>query len=82
MIPFAPGARVVSEGNFGWEDIYKDGHWLVPDGTVVTQWVIDDTLPGGPRTVERKYTAPFVRANREEDYRIAWDFFSEEGGHG
>ncbi|MBY0467953.1 MAG: class I SAM-dependent DNA methyltransferase [Burkholderiaceae bacterium] len=65
----------VREGNLGWEDLYKDGHWLVPDGTVVTQWVTDDTLPGGPRTVERRYVAPFARANREEDYRIAWAFF-------
>ena len=65
----------VREGNFGWEDLYKDGQWLVPGGTIVTQWVIDDTLPGGPRTVERRYTAPFARADREEDYRIAWAFF-------
>ena len=65
----------VREGNLGWEDLYKDGQWLVPDGTVVTQWVTDDTLPGGPRTVERRYVAPFARANREEDYRIAWEFF-------
>jgi hypothetical protein len=65
----------VREGNLGWEDLYKDGQWLVPDGTVVTQWVTDDTLPGGPRTVERRYVAPFARANREEDYRIAWAFF-------
>lgn len=64
------------EGNFGWEDLYKEGNWLVPDGTVVTQWVTDDTLPGGPRTVERTYVAPFARANREDDYRIAWAFFS------
>ena len=74
----------VREGNFGWEDLYKDGQWLVPDSTIVTQWVADDTLPGGPRTVERRYTAPFARANREEDYRIAWGFFEtrrvNEGG--
>ena len=70
----------VREGNLGWEDIYKDGQWLVPDGTVVTQWVTDDTLPGGPRTVERRYVAPFARANREEDYRIAWAFFEAEKG--
>lgn len=44
------------------------------DGTVITQWVTDDTLPGGPRTVERTYTAPFARANREEDYQVAWAF--------
>ena len=66
------------EGNLGWEDIYQDGQWLVPDGTVVTQWVTDDTLPGGPRTVERRYVAPFARANREEDYRIAWAFFEAQ----
>ena len=72
-----PPEGKVREGNFGWEDLYKDGQWLVPDGTVVTQWVTDDTLPGGPRTVERRYVAPFARANREEDYRIAWTFFEE-----
>jgi hypothetical protein len=69
----------VREGNLGWEDLHKDGPngptALVPDGTVVTQWVIDDTLPGGPRTVERRYVAPFARASREDDYRTAWAFF-------
>ena len=78
------------EGNFGWEDLWtypgtatgdseetlkRGGSPKVPDGTVVSQWVTDDTLPGGPRTVERRYIAPFARANREVDYRIAWDFF-------
>jgi hypothetical protein len=47
----------------------------VPDGTVITMQVIDDTQPGGPRTVERRFVAPFARANREGDYRVAWDFF-------
>jgi hypothetical protein len=28
----------VRPGNLGWEDMYKDDKWLVPDGTVVTQW--------------------------------------------
>lgn len=69
------------EGNFGWEDLWEyaatteGGQPKVPDGTVVTQWVTDDTLPGGPRTVERRYVAPFARANREDDYRTAWKFF-------
>jgi hypothetical protein len=67
------------EGNFGWEDLYKDGTFLVLDGTVVTQSVTDDTLPGGPRTVERTYTAPFARANREDDYRTAWAIFQSAG---
>ncbi len=68
----------VRDGTFGWEDLYKDGQSLVPDGTVVTQWVEDDTLPTGKYTKERKYTAPFALANREADYRIAWEFFAAQ----
>jgi hypothetical protein len=69
------------EGNFGWEDLWdyaatpEGGTPKVPDGTLITQRVTDDTLPVGPRTAERRYVAPFARANREEDYRIAWTFF-------
>ncbi|MFD1558811.1 class I SAM-dependent DNA methyltransferase [Paraburkholderia silviterrae] len=81
------------EGNFAWEDLwtYADaevgdsedvvkagGKPKVPDGTVITQWVTDDTLPGGPRTVERTYVAPFARANREDDYRTAWAAFATD----
>lgn len=72
------------DGNFGWDDLWtyadtpEGGQPKVPDGTVITQWVTDDTLPGGPRTVERRYVAPFARANREDDYRIAWAFFEAE----
>jgi len=65
----------VREGTFGWEDLYKDGQSLVPDGTVVTQWVEDDTLPTGKYKKQRQYTAPFALANREADYRVAWAFF-------
>ncbi|MCX7201754.1 MAG: class I SAM-dependent DNA methyltransferase, partial [Burkholderiales bacterium] len=68
----------VREGNFGWEDIYRDGKFLVPDGTIITQSVSDDSLPGGPQIVERQYVAPFARTDREEDYRIAWTFFEEQ----
>jgi hypothetical protein len=79
------------EGNFGWEDLwtYADaeagdsedvikvgGKPKVRDGTVITQWVTDDTLPGGSRIVERTYAAPFARANREDDYRTAWAAFA------
>jgi hypothetical protein len=85
------------EGNFGWEDLWtypgaatgddeetlkRGGSPKVPDGTVISQWVTDDTLPGGPRTVERRYIAPFARANREGDYRIAWEFFAGGLGEG
>ena len=30
---------------------------------------------GGPRQVTRTFKAPFARASREDDYRIAWRFF-------
>ena len=88
--PAGEGTQLSRDGNFGWEDLWtypaegaddatvkQGGTPKVPDGTVITQWVTDDTLPGGPRTVERTYTAPFARANREEDYRIAWAFFGD-----
>ncbi|UBM09982.1 class I SAM-dependent DNA methyltransferase [Cupriavidus metallidurans] len=83
------------EDYLGWEDLWtyataEVGHSeesiklggvpKVPDGTVITQWVQDDTLPGGPRTVERSYVAPFARANREDDYRMAWEAFSATAG--
>jgi len=68
----------VREGTFGWEDLYKDAQWLVPDGTVITQWVEDDTLPIGKYTKQRQYTAPFALANREADYRVAWAFFETQ----
>jgi hypothetical protein len=60
----------------GWEELrqlQESGH--LPDGSVATTTVLDDTLPGAPRKVERRYTAPFALANREEDYKIAWAFF-------
>jgi len=88
-----PGGKV-REGNFGWDDLWtyhdptagnsetivrEGGTSKVADGTVITRWVTDDTLPGGPRTVERTYIAPFARANREDDYRTAWAFFEVPG---
>ena len=66
------------DGNHGWEDLYKDGQFLVPDGTTVDMTITDDTLPGGPRQVTRTFKAPFARANREEDYRVAWEFFNNQ----
>ena len=67
----------VTPGNHGWEDLYKDGEFRVPDGTQIEMTVTDDTLPGGPRQVTRTFTAPFERANREEDYRTAWVHFCQ-----
>lgn len=53
----------------------------IPDGTKIHRTVIDDTLPGGPREKVITYVAPFYLPDREEDYRIAWDVFSERFAH-
>jgi hypothetical protein len=45
---------------------------------VVQQWVQDDTLPTGPYLKERRWVAPFARASREDDYRLAWAFFEAQ----
>lgn len=75
------------DGHFGWDDLWtyptaagatandSGGTPKVPDGTVITMTLLDDTWPGGPRTVVRRFTAPFARASREADYRVAWAFF-------
>lgn len=49
----------------------------IPDGTKIHRTVIDDTLPGGPREKIITYVAPFYLPDREEDYRIAWEVFTE-----
>ena len=64
---------------WGWEDIrqMQTSNTLPPTSTVTTT-VIDDTQPGGPKTRDITYTAPFALANREDDYRTAWAFFEEK----
>ncbi len=49
----------------------------IPDGTKIHRTVIDDTLPGGPREKTITYVAPFYLPDREEDYRVAWEVFTE-----
>ena len=66
-------------GKFGWDDILQmQQAGTLPDGSTVTTTVLDDTQPGGPRTRAITYRAPFALANREEDYRIAWEFFQSQ----
>ena len=69
----APG-RTESYTALGWEDIrhMREG--------IVTQEILDDTLPGGPHERVITYQAPFARCDREEDYRTAWDEFSHRFG--
>jgi hypothetical protein len=56
----------------GWEDI------ATLETGKVSKTFMDDTLPGGPTERTITYVAPFFKPNREEDYRIAWDFFEKE----
>jgi hypothetical protein len=76
ILVFPNGQR--KQGKWGWSEI-KDmaDAGQLPGGARVEQSVMDDTLPGGPTPRVRTYTAPFVRANREEDYRTAWAFFEK-----
>jgi hypothetical protein len=70
-------------GKFGWEDIRQmQENGSLPEGSAVTTTAIDDTQPGGKRTVQRRYVAPFATANREEDYRIAWEYFGAQAEEG
>jgi hypothetical protein len=78
-VTFATPDGRSSTGKYGWDDIRQmqdDG--TLPTGSTITTNVQDDTLPGGPQTRTRSYTAPFALANREADYRIAWAFFQSD----
>lgn len=71
-----PDGRSVS-GSFGWDDLrQRQEAGTLPAGSTIATTVIDDTQPGGPQTRTRVYTAPFALANREADYRLAWEFFA------
>lgn len=61
--------RTESNIALGWEDV-RD----LRSGTV-TKTFMDDTLPNGPHERTIEYIAPFFRPDREEDYRVAWEFF-------
>ena len=53
----------------GWEDI-KD----LQSG-VITKTYIDDTQSSGPVERPVQYDAPFDCCDREDDYRVAWEYF-------
>ena len=78
-----PGKDPV-EKSLGWSDIQPvlqpDGSWKpkVPDGTVIERRVMDDTQPGGPKERVIRYVAPFALADREQDYKTAWNHFAEK----
>jgi hypothetical protein len=63
--------RGKSPGRAAWERILAD---KPPE---LTCTAIDDTMPGGPRTVTRRFVGPFTRCDRIEDYKRAWAHFEQ-----
>lgn len=61
--------RGKSPGRAAWERILAD------NPAELTCTAIDDTMPGGPRTVTRHFVGPFTQCDRIEDYRRAWTHF-------
>lgn len=61
--------RGKSPGRAAWEKI------LAENPEELTCTAIDDTMPGGPRTVTRNFIGPFTQCDRIEDYRRAWAHF-------
>ena len=61
--------RGKSPGRAAWERLLAD------NPAELTCTAIDDTMPGGPRTVTRRFTGPFTHCDRIEDYRRAWAHF-------
>lgn len=63
---------------------FRKGHatYRTQDGYTFTG--PDMSIPGpieGPVYRRVRYYAPFERANREEDYAIAWEFFEKQTSH-
>jgi N-6 DNA Methylase len=58
-----------AKGIIGWEDVQG-----METGTVEVT-VEDDTLPDGPIQRTIIYQAPFVKCDRVQDYRTAWNHF-------
>ena len=61
--------RGKSPGRAAWEKI------LAGNPSELTCTAIDDTMPGGPRTVTRRFVGPFTQCDRVEDYNRAWAHF-------
>ena len=43
--------------------------------------VIVDFLPNGPHEYTIEYESPFIKPDRETDYRVAWEYFDKALGH-
>lgn len=78
--------RIVFTNNRGLTGVgfdrkeWEGGIKGAPAGKKFYRTITDDTQPGGPvqRTIE--YVAPFDRCDRENDYEVAWAYFSKQQG--
>lgn len=61
--------RGKSPSRAAWDKI------LAENPAELTCTAIDNTMPGGPRTVQRHFVGPFSQCDRIEDYRRAWAHF-------
>jgi hypothetical protein len=71
-----PGVGYLNEkgkcpGRKEWEYILESN----PAELVCT--ATDDTMPDGPKTVERRFVGPFFKCDRVEDYKRAWAHFEK-----
>ncbi len=58
----------------GWDDIKH-----LKSGSVSVTFD-DDTRPGGVQRRTITWQAPFIKPDREDDYRVAWAFFLNQAG--
>ncbi len=76
-----PRAKAKGDPNPCWNDVRHMSEEAGYAGNdTVTQVVVDDTLPGGPREKTIVYQAPWIRCDREQDYEVAWKHFAERFG--
>lgn len=66
-----PDGRVENRP-LGWSEAIN-----LPEGTKIHRTIEDDTLPSGPRQKTITYVSPWYLPNREEDYKLAWEVFTE-----
>lgn len=64
-----------SPGRKDWEKLLEELNARPPEEQILTCTAIDDTQPGGPRQVTRRFVGPFTKCDRVEDYMRAWAFF-------
>ncbi|WP_233962469.1 class I SAM-dependent DNA methyltransferase [Shewanella indica] len=69
----ADSGKAGSDLAIGWDDIKH-----LTQGTVSVTFD-DDTRPGGAVRRTITWKAPFIKPDREDDYRVAWAFFANQG---